>query len=71
MQATQRPSRIFDSNLTTFHHRCHPLPVRLRTVQGFAYLMIVLRQVCSPRFFVTRVIFDVMTDAFNYRLNFG
>ncbi len=63
---------IFDSNLTTFITGVILFQFGTGPVQGFALtLMIGIVASMFSAIFITRVIFDVMTDTYNMKVNFG
>ncbi len=63
---------IFDSNLTTFITGVILYQFGTGPVQGFALtLMIGIAASMFSAIFITRVIFNVMTDVYNTKLNFG
>jgi SecD/SecF fusion protein len=63
---------IFDSNLTTFITGVILFQFGTGPVQGFALtLMIGIAASMFSAIFITRVIFDVMTDTYNMKVNFG
>jgi preprotein translocase subunit SecD len=63
---------IFDSNLTTFITGIILYQFGTGPVQGFALtLMIGIATSMFASVFITRVIFNVMTDAYSFRINFG
>ncbi len=65
-------SAIFDSNLTTFITGVILFQFGTGPVQGFALtLMIGIVASMFSAIFITRVIFDVMTDTYNRKVNFG
>jgi SecD/SecF fusion protein len=63
---------IFDSNLTTFITGVILFQFGTGPVQGFALtLMIGIVASMFSAIFITRVIFDVMTDTYSMKVNFG
>jgi SecD/SecF fusion protein len=63
---------IFDSNLTTFISGVILYQFGTGPVQGFALtLMIGIVASMFSAIFITRVIFNVLTDVYNRKLNFG
>jgi preprotein translocase subunit SecD len=65
-------SAIFDSNLTTFITGVILFQFGSGPVQGFALtLMIGIVASMFSAIFVTRVVFNIMTDKFGPRINFG
>jgi preprotein translocase subunit SecD len=65
-------SAIFDSNLTTFITGIVLYQFGTGPVQGFALtLMIGIVTSMFSSVFITRVIFNVVTDVYSFRINFG
>ena len=63
---------IFDSNLTTFITAVILYQFGTGPVQGFALtLMIGIAASMFSAIFITRVIFNVVTDVYNMKMNFG